>query len=191
MSYELNPFDSKSALDFKLQATVNVQFFKKRAHFQIDYCLQGALDSLLLPPDLKKKEERAHDLWKETCFEAFLKIKGLNSYLEFNFSPSGNWNCYYFDSYRAGMRDFLDIKNMTLNFHSGKELNLKCLFDLELSEDSDLTILNNDNLRMGLSAILFQKSKGPSYFALAHPASLPDFHHEKSFILNLGSPGPY
>lgn len=185
MPLELYPFDKKASLDFKLSASVKAHFDQTKAQFGIDYCLKGDLDQLLLPPAAQKKGERCHDLWKETCFEAFFKITGSNSYLEFNFSPSGNWNCYFFETYRAGMREYLGVENVALSFESSEELNLKCLFDLDFSRDKNLAILNKDNLRIGLSAILFQRTEGPSYFSLTHPISAPDFHHEKSFVFKL------
>lgn len=47
---------------------------------------------------------RADGLWQRTCFELFLRDPDTGSYLEFNFSPSGEWAAYRFDGYREGMR---------------------------------------------------------------------------------------
>ena len=44
-------------------------------------------------------------LWKRTCGELFLGVPGDPSYLEFNFSPSGDWAAYAFDGYRTGVRN--------------------------------------------------------------------------------------
>src|SRR5688500_14038037 len=46
---------------------------------------------------------RADELWRTTCFEAFLLETGAESYREWNFAPAGNWAAYDFDSYREGM----------------------------------------------------------------------------------------
>ena len=46
---------------------------------------------------------RADELWRTTCFEAFLRPAGEKSYREWNFAPSGNWAAYDFTAYREGM----------------------------------------------------------------------------------------
>jgi hypothetical protein len=58
---------------------------------------------------------RTDELWKQTCFEAFVGSPAEESYFEFNFSPSTQWAAYGFDSYRAGMRD-VDIEAPTIHF---------------------------------------------------------------------------
>ena len=47
-------------------------------------------------------EGRAPELWKTTCFEAFLRAKGEEAYREWNFAPTGNWAAYDFKRYRKG-----------------------------------------------------------------------------------------
>ena len=44
----------------------------------------------------------ATDLWRHTCFEAFIAVEGLPAYHEFNFAPSGEWAIYAFAGYRDG-----------------------------------------------------------------------------------------
>ncbi len=43
---------------------------------------------------------RAHELWKDTCFELFWSEVGKSDYYECNVSAGGKWNIYHFDSYR-------------------------------------------------------------------------------------------
>ena len=45
----------------------------------------------------------ADELWKHTCFEAFIQPVGSRGYYEFNFSPTRQWAVYRFASYREGM----------------------------------------------------------------------------------------
>ena len=68
----------------------------------LQYRLEGDLDSILLPQQTMPR--RADNLWKHSCFEAFLGGPGLSPYREYNFSPSGGWAIYDFDGYRSGMR---------------------------------------------------------------------------------------
>src|SRR5262245_22356564 len=66
------------------------------------YRLEGDLDVLQLPPP--QRSAQADGLWKQTCFEAFVRLPGARSYFELNFSPSSEWAVYAFDDYREGMR---------------------------------------------------------------------------------------
>ena len=45
---------------------------------------------------------RADDLWRHTCFEAFIAEPRSAAYCELNFSPSGEWAAYRFAGYRTG-----------------------------------------------------------------------------------------
>ena len=47
---------------------------------------------------------RRSELWLDTCFECFLGSAQEAAYLEFNFSPKGDWQCYAFEDYRQGMQ---------------------------------------------------------------------------------------
>jgi len=49
--------------------------------------------------------ERADELWKATCFEAFLRALGGEAYREWNFAPSGQWAAYDFRGRRTGMSE--------------------------------------------------------------------------------------
>jgi hypothetical protein len=46
---------------------------------------------------------RRDQLWRTTCFEAFLRASGEDGYQEWNFAPSGDWAAYDFAGYREGM----------------------------------------------------------------------------------------
>jgi hypothetical protein len=40
-------------------------------------------------------------------------------------------------------------------------------------------------LRLGLAAVVEDKARVLSYWALKHPAEKPDFHHSDSFVVEL------
>ncbi len=65
------------------------------------YTLSGHPGGVKIPA--RRACVRADELWRHTCFEAFLKTPGESGYRELNFSPSGEWAAYRFDAYRAGM----------------------------------------------------------------------------------------
>src|SRR5574341_2585937 len=63
------------------------------------YVLKGDLDRLRIPPPGPRR--RTDELWRHTCFEAFVGVKGVAAYREFNFAPSGEWAVYAFQRYRT------------------------------------------------------------------------------------------
>ena len=60
---------------------------------------------------------------------------------------------------------------------------------VELSVVLDLSWLVKSSagvgLRLGLAAVIEDKARVLSYWALKHPAEKPDFHHAESFVVEL------
>src|SRR4051794_22819774 len=67
----------------------------------LSYRLTGDTAALVIPPPAPP--ERTDDLWRTTCFEAFLGGPHAAAYCEFNFAPSGQWAASRFAGYREGM----------------------------------------------------------------------------------------
>ena len=118
---------------------------------------------------------RHDDLWRTTCFEAFLRPPGATAYLEFNFSPSFAWAAYRFDSYRAEMRPLEQTIEPDFDI-DGAGYFLAVEFEAPLIEAG---------WQLGLSAVLEDKRGHKSYWALRHPPGPPDFHHPDCFVLEL------
>lgn len=128
----------------------------------------------------------ATQLWRHTCFEAFIAVEGQPAYHEFNFAPSGEWAVYAFCGYRNGgpvanemMRPHIAVRS------TGSRLELDALVRLDVLS----AIHPRAPLRIGLSAVI-EASDGLSYWALRHPADKPDFHDADGFALLLEPPGP-
>ena len=126
--------------------------------------------------------ERADDLWKHTCFEAFISASGLSGYYELNFSPSGQWAIYSFDRYRTGMSpvEVSSPPRLAVRAHDDR-LELEAavhLFDLGLAREGL-------GLKLALSAVVEDDSGRLSYWALKHAPGKPDFHHSDGFVLEL------
>jgi hypothetical protein len=128
----------------------------------------------------------ATQLWRHTCFEAFIAMEGQQAYHEFNFAPSGEWAVYAFSAYRNGgplanemMRPHIDVRS------TDSRLDLDTLVRLEALS----AIHPRASLRVGLSAVI-EASDGLSYWALRHPADKPDFHDGDGFALLLEPPSP-
>src|SRR5580692_8689743 len=65
------------------------------------YVLRAKMARIRVPS--AQSSESADNLWKHTCFEAFMAVTGVPGYQELNFSPSQRWALYTFSAYREGM----------------------------------------------------------------------------------------
>lgn len=121
---------------------------------------------------------RTDGLWRTTCFEAFIRPGAGEAYLELNFSPSSAWAGYRFSGYRNGMADAeLAAPAIKLGAH-GRTFKLEARIDMG---GLGLT----PSARLGLAAILEEKSGATTYWALAHGSDKPDFHRADGFIARL------
>ena len=126
--------------------------------------------------------ERRDELWKQTCFEAFIRAGAGSGYLELNFAPSGDWAAYRFDGYRAGMRPALDVGAPAITL-AQTEAGFEVAVAVDLSATEDLA--GDTPWAVGLSAVIEAADGRMSYWALAHPPKRPDFHHADCFALEL------
>src|SRR3954467_14639798 len=62
------------------------------------YVLAGGMERVRIPAICAPR--RADGLWQHTCCELFIAERAGKGYVEFNFSPSTEWACYGFSSYR-------------------------------------------------------------------------------------------
>lgn len=143
----------------------------------VRYRLTGTIDGLAIPA--RDSAAQKDELWRHTCFEAFVEVNGGPGYFEFNFSPSGEWAAYRFAAYRTGMCA-LAIDPPRLRCSRGRHaLDLSAV--VQTSEPVAST-------RIALSAVIEETSGRKSYWALAHPPGPPDFHHPDCFTLELPAP---
>jgi hypothetical protein len=147
---------------------------------ELRYVLTGAVEALLLPP--AAASARADDLWRHSCFEAFVRAPPAQAYFEFNFAPSRAWAAYRFDAYRAGMSAPAGLAPPRTQSHATDDA-----FELAVSLDlgSLAELPAGAPWRLGLSAVIEQADGAKSYWALAHPPGKPDFHHAAGFVLDL------
>jgi hypothetical protein len=137
------------------------------------YVLTGDLGRLRIPP--RALAERADELWRRTCFEAFAAGEG-GGYSEFNFSPSTQWAAYRFEGYRRGMTP-LEMAPPQIQVRQGDER-------LELSARLMLPTFR----RLGLAAVIEEADGRISYWAVQHAAGKPDFHHPDCLAFELPAP---
>lgn len=142
------------------------------------YIVAGKMDNLMLPPAVVPA--RADELWRHTCFEAFISAKQDSAYYEFNFSPSTEWAAYRFTGHRTGMIA-AEIAPPRIEVRRGD-----ASFELQASlELGSLADLSGGAWRLGLSAVIEETGDRKSYWALAHPPGEPDFHHSVCFATEL------
>jgi len=146
----------------------------------LQYVLRADMARVRVPK--AARPGRADELWKHTCFEAFISAAGLAGYYELNFSPSGQWALYSFDGYRAGMSP--------VDLTSPLRLTTRCLDDrLELEAQVSLLDLGlarrRRAMKLALTAVVEDDSGTLSYWALKHAPGKPDFHHSDGFVLEL------
>jgi hypothetical protein len=153
------------------------------AELQMTFRLDGDIHRIWVsPPGVTRI---ATQLWRHTCFEAFIAVEGQPAYHEFNFAPSGEWAVYAFCGYRNGGPLANEMVRPQIAVRStGSRLELDTLVRL----DGLSAIHPRASLRIGLSAVI-EASDGLSYWALRHPADKPDFHDADGFALLLEPPG--
>ncbi len=146
----------------------------------LSYVVTGRIGGLRLPPVMASA--RADELWRHTCFEAFLRASPEEAYYEFNFAPSTQWAAYRFDGYRSGMRVAAEIGTPRIEVRSGAErYTLQAALELDASSSQP----SKAGWRVGLAAVIEETNGNKSYWALAHPPGKPDFHHADGFALEL------
>ena len=119
--------------------------------------------------------ERMDELWKHTCFEAFVRGEDAR-YCEFNFSPSGQWAAYDFTGHRDGRID-ADVVAPYVRFEDNMTW---------FALGATIAVDAATDWQVGLSAVLEEKGGTKSYWALAHPeGDKPDFHDAACFAAHL------
>jgi hypothetical protein len=149
-------------------------------YLRFRYVLEADARHVRIPPRVPDSG-RADRLWAHTCFEAFVGRGESPGYLELNFSPSGQWAAYRFESYRQGMVPAVMDAAPRLALRPGeKQLELQA--EVRLSGASACA---DGRLRIALSAVVEDREGRLSYWALRHPPGRPDFHHPHGFSLAL------
>lgn len=158
-----------------LSITASVQALGHH-QLQISYSVSGALALIDIPPTRNKLA--TDGLWEHTCFEAFISQPDSSNYVEFNFSPSGQWAAYAFSTYRQRLPwEESQTPEISLTL-SGDTLTLTSRFACLLAAPTA-------KLEIGLSCVIEHLDHSKSYWALAHPREQPDFHDRAAFTLPL------
>ena len=145
--------------------------------FEFIFKLSGDLAKVHLPP-ASAISSRRDELWKKTCFEVFISPAGSESYWELNLSPSGDWNCYAFDSYRKGMHVENHATIGPIAVKSGSTS-----FELRAALSLSRWLTPEQSLNISATAVIELAESGPTYWAVRHMRDEPDFHLRESFVI--------
>ncbi len=159
---------------------VEVLIWRDGTEFDLDVRLFGSPLRVKLPST--DGPRRTYELWRTTCFEAFLRPSGSDAYFELNLSPSGDWAAYRFDGYRTGMRNALIgcRPDPDVAFYDGIRMQ-DATYDFGGEPELDIA----QGWDIGLSAVIEETDGTKSYWALAHGAGPPDFHNPACFAYHL------
>jgi hypothetical protein len=160
---------------------IEVDIARPRPHALIlRYSIRGKVADIAWPP--RTAPIRADELWRHTCFEAFVREGSGERYFECNFAPSTQWAMYAFSDYRSEMRRVERTKAPRIVSHSD-DAHYELDVSVEFGAAPDAT-----TWRLGLSAVIVETNGRISWWALSHPPGKPDFHHSDCFALTLPAP---
>jgi hypothetical protein len=176
-NYPLIPHPSAPEDVAALKIWVNVGYsaaFGRDATVDMTFCVGAPADRFVIPAC--EEPDRRDELWKSSCFEAFLRPDGGVGYTEWNFAPSGDWAAYDFDGHRHGMRPaeadappYIRLEDNLTWWAVGATI----------AVPADLTF------QLGLTAVLEGRDGTRSYWALDHGNDAPDFHDSSCFLARL------
>ncbi len=158
--------------------------------FSLAFRAVGAIPEIMVPRVGNERQCFGYEgwvfadrLWEHTCFEAFVEFEGVAGYFEYHVATSAQWASYSFASYREGM---VKAEEFTLRSGSWRvtahRIEVGATFEIPKA-------LRGRAMKVGLSAIVEEKTRQKSYWALRHPLGRPDFHHPDCFALTLPAPG--
>jgi hypothetical protein len=150
--------------------------FHPRSGLQLSFGLKADARSLRLPAAGPRRP--TDELWRHTCFEAFLMGSDRPSYREINLSPSGAWAGYVFQDYRRATPGSALPDPQIRCLREGDVLSLQ-------AHVAVAWLPPGPGLRIGLAAVLECTDGGLTYWALSHPTEQPDFHNPSGICLAL------
>lgn len=165
LQLQKNDLCQNAELSPRFNNHILIEFSISAPHALIDFNSKGIKKNLTT--------NRADELWKHTCFEAFWAEPGKPDYWEFNVAANGIWNIYYFNSYRSPSppQESYDFELIKFEFSSTK---LSALLNCNVAITS---------LEAALTSIIKTNLNQTLYFATCHSGTKPDFHIRESFQL--------
>ena len=167
-----HPASGPASPAFKLWVNVDRSAaFGRNATLNLFFCVGAPASRFLIPA--AGAGARRDELWRSTCFEAFLREEGSDAYVEWNFAPSLDWAAYHFTAPRTGMAPaeveadpYLRVEDNLTWWGLG----------------ATIVIPADARFRLGLTAVIEEQGGPVSHWALAHGNASPDFHDPTCFL---------
>jgi hypothetical protein len=146
------------------------------------YTLQADMSRIRVALDAPASLGPTDDLWKHTCFEAFIRPDLSRGYYELNFSAAKQWAAYRFDEYRSGRVPvgMEDAPEFSVR-HGPNNLELDVVVALPFRYTAD----SIPRPRLALTAVVEEDSGRLCYWSARHPQGKPDFHHPDGYVLEI------
>ena len=173
--------------DFPSRAidAIHVTLERHGERLDLRFAVTGAIDDVAWPGGRtdgaiaveRVDERRADELWRHSCFEAFVASAREPGYRELNLATSGHWAAYAFDGYRAGMRLASDVLLAEAGWRFG---------DRRADIWGAIALPHPDeDWALNVTVVIESRDGGKSYWALAHAPGAPDFHNRECFVATL------
>lgn len=170
--FSLVPFKQiASTLDINASLTLN------GSNIELEFVLIGELEKLLLSP-IEEVGRRVIGLWESTCFECFILNNETLSYYEFNFSPEGHWNSFYFPKKKSPLKEAESFSGIKVRVSPSDQA-----YKINVSIDLYCFIpgfWKEGEMSFGLTSVV-ESDKGLSYWAISHQDEKPNFHNFNTF----------
>jgi hypothetical protein len=152
------------------------------ARLRLAFVLTGDLSALRVPPF--RPPRAGSELWRHTCFEAFVAAAGAAAYHELNLAPSGEWAVLAFRGYREGG----PVAGVGAPAIAVRASACALALDAVIALDALSPAYATAPLRLALATVAEETSGRRSYWAAHHPPGAPDFHHRDAFVARLEPP---
>lgn len=174
--FSLQPFPTPNPpRDLRLAVTIT----RQANMLALRYEIFDARGQVVIPPHAEFPA-RKDNLWQTTCLEFFLAARGATPYWEFNLAPSGDWNVYRLESYRAGLREESRLDELPFRVQRQADG-----LTLEIAIDLGKIIAPAQSIELSATAVIESTDGALSYWAIAHCGKKPDFHLRESLVVEL------
>lgn len=172
--FVLLPYDTNKHPKIEITSELNLS----EDAVYISYKITGSLDELDLG-DGTPVHERKIKLWEKTCFELFIK-NSKDQYIEFNFSPVFEWNCFFFNKKGDPLSPWIKIDHIASDILLSKDI-FHIIVEIKKDQFPPHFFDVKQDMSAGITSVIKNKLGHLSYWALSHEADRPNFHHFDSF----------
>jgi hypothetical protein len=163
----IKKLDLISFYKIKNEFDLSVSFHESTKIWEVVFCMSTASQFPFMPVALEEASFQDF-LWKSTCLEVFEFDLKTTKYVEWNFSPSGNWAQYHFSNYRIKDESLSRLNPSSWSWTKSQD---QRILELKLPK-----VFPQSKLQF--SAVIDWSQEGLDYYALSHPKDSPDFHQK-------------